>query len=346
MIKAAATWRGPVCRFGAWLTAVVLTVATVAVGTSVAGAGEAGADSFAQCSTTVGEIVVVDFVHWDGQIIRGCDATLTTGYNALYQAGFITEGTQEDGPGFICRIGLANQGASSYKPTPSQDSCVNTPPASDYWSYWHADAGQHTWSYSQQGPISYQPPPGSVDAWVYGPTNISGTTGQPPFAPSEVRATNTSPAASATTSTSTAATSPSPTAPTPVPTASPTTSASLSATVSSTTNPASAGAGTGKGSTKSPSSSKDSTTTTLAGTAGRHAQTGGPPATGPVTTTTPQGKVSQTRPKIVTLGPLAAGRPPSSAGSPLPFAIGATVVLVLVAGGGLVARRRHRSSGP
>jgi len=336
MIKAAASRLRRGYRFGSSLGAVVLTVVTVSVGTSVEGAGPAGADPIAQCSTTVGEIVIVDFSHWGGPIVRGCDATLTTGDDALYQAGFITEGTQEDGPGFICRVGLASQGASSYEPTPAHDPCVNTPPASAYWSYWHADAGQDTWTYSQQAATSYRPPPGSVDAWVYGATNISGTTGQPPFAPSAVRATNISPVAPATTTTSTVATSPSPTAPMPVSTASPTTSASLPTAVSSTTVPTSTRAGT----------VRNSTTTTLAGTLARHSPTGGPPDTGPVSTTAPAGNVSQALPKIVTLGPVAAGRPRSSAGSSLPFALGAAVVLILVASGGLVAWRRHRSSGP
>src|ERR1700722_8547647 len=92
-------------------------------------AGPAAADPIGQCSTTVGEIVVVDFSQWGGPIARGCDAKLTTGFNALYEAGFISQGTEEDGPGFICRMGLAANGASDEEPSPAEDSCVNTPPA-------------------------------------------------------------------------------------------------------------------------------------------------------------------------------------------------------------------------
>ena len=40
--------------------------------------------------------------------------------------------------------------------------------------------------------MTYQPPAGSVDAWVYGSTALGGTDGEPSFSPSAVRATNTS----------------------------------------------------------------------------------------------------------------------------------------------------------
>jgi hypothetical protein len=139
----------------------------------------ASANPIRACSSTVGVIVAVDFSPWGGKIERGCDTTLTTGYAALQVAGFTTAGDDEDGPSFICRI--------DDDPPPSQDPCINTPPASAYWSYWHADAGQNTWTYSQQGAMSYEPPPGSVDAWVFGATNVSGTNGSPTFSPAQVR---------------------------------------------------------------------------------------------------------------------------------------------------------------
>ncbi len=168
----------------------------------------AGADPIADCSTTQGEIVVVDFSPWGGNIVRGCAATLSTGYAGLQSAGFTTAGDDHDGPALICRI--------DDDPPPSQDACVNTPPASAYWSDWHAAAGSNTWSYSTQGPMSYEPQPGSVDAWVFGGTNVAGTNGQPTFTPAQVRATNIDPVGSGATTT---------TAP---PTAPPTTAASAS----------------------------------------------------------------------------------------------------------------------
>jgi hypothetical protein len=150
-------------------------LAMLLVGTS----RPAAANPIRTCSSTVGVMVAVDFSPWGGKIERGCDTGLTTGYAALHAAGFTTAGDDQDGPSFICRI--------DDDPPPSQDPCINTPSASAYWSYWHADAGQNTWTYSQQGAMSYKPPPGSVDAWVFGATNMSGTNGSPGFSPAQVR---------------------------------------------------------------------------------------------------------------------------------------------------------------
>jgi hypothetical protein len=144
------------------------------------GAGIADAAPVDQCTSTIGVIVAVDFGPWDGAIQRGCDPNPTTGYNALHNAGFPSSGTTHDGPAFICRI--------NGFPTANQDACVVTPPASAYWSYWHANSGQDYWVFSRLGSTSYAPSPGSVDAWVYGATDIGGTTGGPRFSPAQVRA--------------------------------------------------------------------------------------------------------------------------------------------------------------
>ena len=90
----------------------------------------AAADPLGDCSTTSGVIVAVDFSHWGGNYERGCDATLTTGYDALQAAGFTTAGDSQDGPAFICRI--------DDEPPPSADPCIDTPPASAYYRLkWH-----------------------------------------------------------------------------------------------------------------------------------------------------------------------------------------------------------------
>jgi len=129
----------------------VLVMATTTVGLAVAvgSSSPAGADPIGSCTSTSGVIVAVDFAPWGGNIERGCDATLTTGYDALQAAGFTTAGDEHDGPEFICRI--------DDDPPPSQDPCVNTPPATAYWSYWHADAGQDTWTYSTLGRPAISP---------------------------------------------------------------------------------------------------------------------------------------------------------------------------------------------
>jgi hypothetical protein len=183
-----------------WLsrTAAVL----LAVIASTAGAAVAGTPAFAaarpvgDCTTTSGVVVVVDFGHWGGPLLRSCGTTPTSSYALLNQGGWHTAGTEHDGPGFVCRIGYAGYHGGSQYPTPAQESCVLTPPASAYWSFWHASRGQHTWSYSQAGAMSYNPEPGSVELWVFGSTTAGGTAGSavPAFSPDSVRALNTSPA--------------------------------------------------------------------------------------------------------------------------------------------------------
>jgi hypothetical protein len=263
----------------------------------------AGADPIGACTTTAGEIVVVDLTPWGGNIQRGCDATLTTGLAALQAAGFTTAGDQHDGPAFICRI--------DDDPPPSQDPCINTPPATAYWSYWHADAGQNVWSYSQLGAATYRPPPGSVDAWVFGAANQQGTDGQPSFSPAEVRATNATPTV----------VPPSTVPTTPPLSASPTTSPSAPpATTLPTTAPSSTP------STSTPPSTATTTTTT----------------------TTPPGGVTSGRSggdrapetKIVDVAPVADKGP--GAGSPVPFVVGGIVVVMMLGVAGFLTwRRRH-----
>ncbi|MFJ6513638.1 prenyltransferase/squalene oxidase repeat-containing protein [Streptomyces sp. NPDC091406] len=168
------------------LTAAAVTfAATVAF---VTGAGPAAADPIAECTATKGAIVAVDFGPFGGDVVRGCDTTPTTGYELLHEGGFTTEGTQHDGDGFICRIGTGSFNSGKQYPTPATEDCVLTPQATAYWSYWIASPGQETWSYSPLGAMSRQPKAGDVDAWVFGGTDIGGSTGRPTFTPDEVRA--------------------------------------------------------------------------------------------------------------------------------------------------------------
>ncbi|MFF0549522.1 hypothetical protein ACFYUL_11210 [Streptomyces sp. NPDC004311] len=171
--------------------ALGLTVAALAATTAPAGAAP---QPMGQCTTSSGVVLAVDFSHWGGPVYRSCGTTPTTGYELLNQGGWATTGTGHDGPAFICRIGYSgHQGGRQY-PTPQQDDCVLTPPASAYWSYWHADPGQNTWQYSQLGAMLYKPKPGSVDLWIFGGTNIEGTEGKPTVTPDQLRAKNTRPA--------------------------------------------------------------------------------------------------------------------------------------------------------
>ncbi|GGP33251.1 hypothetical protein [Streptomyces melanogenes] len=168
-------------------TALGLAAAALAVTTSPAGAAP---QPMGQCTTSSGVVLAVDFSHWGGPVYRSCGTTPTTGYELLNQGGWATTGTGHDGPAFICRIGYSGyQGGKQY-PTPQQDDCVLTPPASAYWSYWHAGPGADTWEYSQLGAMLYKPEPGSVDLWIFGGTDIEGTRGRPTVTPGQLRAHN------------------------------------------------------------------------------------------------------------------------------------------------------------
>ncbi|MET9253948.1 hypothetical protein [Streptomyces sp. NPDC003717] len=170
----------------------MLALAVAASLTTTAQAG-AAPQPMGRCTTSSGAVLAVDFSRWGGPVYRSCGTTPTTGYELLNQGGWATTGTGHDGPAFICRIGYSGyQGGKQY-PTPQQDDCVLTPPASAYWSYWHADPGQNTWTYSQLGAMLYKPQPGSVDLWIFGATNIEGTQGRPTISPDRLRAHNARP---------------------------------------------------------------------------------------------------------------------------------------------------------
>ena len=120
--------------------------------------------------------------------MRGCGVGDASAYDLLHDGGFATTGTQHDGPGFVCRVGSgAFHGGTPY-PTPAQDPCVNTPPASAYWTFWIAEPGQSGWSYGRVGAVTYQPNAGEVEVWRFGATPTDGSSGAPPYSPATLRA--------------------------------------------------------------------------------------------------------------------------------------------------------------
>lgn len=146
------------------------------------GTGSASADALplSQCTTTSGVILAVDFSHFGGGSFRSCGSTPTSGLALLQQGGWSMAGTRQYGNAFVCKIGYSGfNGGTQY---PTDFSCAVTPPETSYWSYWHADVGNDSWSHSTAGASSYSPKPGSVDAWAFG-------AGSPPsFSPDAVRA--------------------------------------------------------------------------------------------------------------------------------------------------------------
>ncbi|WP_424216388.1 prenyltransferase/squalene oxidase repeat-containing protein (plasmid) [Streptomyces sp. BI20] len=167
--------------------ALVPTVlaALTALAAALLPAPPANADPMSACTATKGAVVAVDFGPFGGKLERGCDASPTTGFELLRDAGFVTTGTVHDGPAFLCRIGLKD---GTQYPTPDREACRDTPGANAYWSYWVASPGQKKWKYSQYGAMSRTLRPGDVDAWVFGATDIGGTKGGPSFTPDDVRA--------------------------------------------------------------------------------------------------------------------------------------------------------------
>ena len=147
----------------------------------------AAADGVGKCTATKGAVVAVDFGPFGGKVVSGCDTTPTTGYDLLHDAGFTTTGTQHDGPAFICRIGYGTFNSGTQYPTPDKESCVLTPQVTAYWSYWIASPGQDDWTYSPYGAMARKLKNGDVDAWVYGGTDVGGSTGAPTFSPADVR---------------------------------------------------------------------------------------------------------------------------------------------------------------
>lgn len=174
-------------RSGAITLGLVITAMTLV---SAAVPAAAAPRPTADCTATAGVIVAVDFSHWGGPLLRSCGTTPATGYSLINQGGWHTAGTEHDGPGFICRIGYGGYRGGVEYPTPAQESCVLTPPATAYWTYWQAGPGQDTWTYSEAGAMTYHPRPGSVSLWVFGGTNLGGTAGSamPPVTPDTLRA--------------------------------------------------------------------------------------------------------------------------------------------------------------
>jgi hypothetical protein len=114
----------------------------------------------APCNGTSGVTVVVDFTALGGGVTVACaPGDPATGIAALQGGGFTVTGTKRWGLAFVCRVNGV--------PTPAAEPCVNTPPATAYWSYWHAPAGG-SWTYSTVGAASYNPAPGTVEGWAFG----------------------------------------------------------------------------------------------------------------------------------------------------------------------------------
>jgi len=130
------------------------------------------------CATSKGVTVVVNFGTLGLGTRVSCYSSATsatTGLSALHDAGFSTEGTVHDGPGFVCRI--------DGQPGNPPEQCDTTPPASAYWSYWQATNGG-SWVYSSRGAATSHVIVGGFEGWSFGNGSVR-PTGSNPSRPPE-----------------------------------------------------------------------------------------------------------------------------------------------------------------
>ncbi len=278
--------------------------------------------ALAGCTTTSGVTVVVDLSHWGRGVVTACaPGTPTSGLAALRAAGVSVTGTQRYGTAFVCRL--------SGLPAAAEEACVDTPPASAYWAYFHASGG--AWVSSTLGASSYRPAVGSIEGWAFG------AGGAPAVSPGSLAP-------------------PPPTVPPTVPPTAPPTG--TSPTVPAVTTPPTTGASNGV--TAVPTRAPAAGSVRAAPTTGAPPRPGSstaPPPNGPTTAVpaTPPASAG-TDPGPTAGGPgsgaasTASSRPltaepaaSTSAGSPLPTLVAAGAVLALGGAGALAARRRRRS---
>lgn len=149
--------------------ACLVTLSAVGLVPAAVAADRAGLPGF--CPDANGVTVIVDFQELGGTtIVRCAPGEQATGLAALKNAGIQITGTQRWGEGFICRI--------EGRPDPQADACINTPPATAYWSYWYAP-NDGSWKYSEWGVLNRKPPLGSFEGWSFSKDKTA-TTNPPP----------------------------------------------------------------------------------------------------------------------------------------------------------------------
>jgi hypothetical protein len=118
-----------------------------------------------------GVAVLVEFHGLDHADVRACEPAGSTAAQVLRGAGLTLTDVQRQ-PGFVCRVdGL-----------PADDPCVNTPPASAYWSLWWSDGTGGDWTYSTLSASSLEVPAGGSVALVWDDVDADLTPSVPPGA--------------------------------------------------------------------------------------------------------------------------------------------------------------------
>lgn len=138
------------------------------------------------CPDEIGVTVVVDFAKLGGETVVRCapGSQPRTGLETLKAAGFQVDGVQRWGEAFICRIEdrpsatevIPLAGNEDYRET-----CIDTPPSTGYWGYFHAQNGG-TWVYSGAGGKNRTVVTGSFEGWSYA-LNADGANQVPDIVP-------------------------------------------------------------------------------------------------------------------------------------------------------------------
>jgi len=152
-------------------------VASILAAAWVVGVAEPGraAGSAGYCPDGNGVTVVVDYQDLGGGVVVRCaPGEQATGLAALENAGFTVTGTVRWGKAFVCRI--------NGKPGVDTEPCLDTPPTTAYWSYWHAPNGG-AWTYSSQGVRARKPPLGSFEGWAFSAGRSENNAPRPGVAP-------------------------------------------------------------------------------------------------------------------------------------------------------------------
>lgn len=139
------------------------------------------------CTTPNGVTVVVDHAALGGGVVVRCIGDFTgDGAGALSAAGLNPAPVARWGLAFICRINgrpgpgepLAIAGNEGYT-----ERCIDTPPASAFWSYWHAPNGG-SWTFSQQGAMARTVISGGFEGWRFALNGSASNPTPPAYTPS------------------------------------------------------------------------------------------------------------------------------------------------------------------
>jgi hypothetical protein len=249
---------------------------------------------------------LVDFHELGGGVRTACvaDGGGRRASDLFPAAGFPLTYVQRQ-PGFVCTVSGA----------PSNDPCVNTPPADAYWGLWWSDGKSGSWTYASTSAAGLTVPDGGYVAFSW---NGSSTRSTPGAAPA-----------------------PHQTQPTPTPTATPT-----HASPSPTAGPTRTGGG---GTTSTAPSETPPVATASEPAASSSVKPGGTNKKSASPTPTDPSSATATEP---THGPddtvPASADPADPAGGGLPAWVAPVVIAALFAGAGgaAVVRRRRGTSGP